>query len=75
MKIFVAKCLPIYLILLYRLVISPLFPARCRFDPTCSSFAMDALEKHGVLLGGWLALKRLFRCHPLSKHSGYDPIP
>ena len=75
MKIFVAKCLPIYLILFYRLVISPLFPARCRFDPTCSSFAMDALEKHGVLLGGWLALKRLFRCHPLSKHSGYDPIP
>ena len=74
MKIFVAKCLPIYLILLYRLVISPLFPARCRFYPTCSSFAMDALEKHGVLLGGWLTLKRLFRCHPLSKHSGYDPI-
>ena len=75
MKIFEAKCLPIYLILLYRLVISPLFPARCRFYPTCSAFAMDALEKHGVLLGGWLIIKRLFRCHPLSKHSGYDPIP
>ena len=75
MKIFVPKRIPIYLIFLYRLVISPLFPARCRFYPTCSSFAMDSLEKHGVLLGGWLTLKRLFRCHPLSKHSGYDPIP
>lgn len=58
----------------YRLVISPLLGANCRFDPTCSSYALEALDTHGALKGGWLALKRIGKCHPLGS-SGYDPVP
>ena len=58
----------------YQYCISPLTPASCRYSPTCSQYAVEALQKHGVLKGGWLALKRILRCHPWGGH-GYDPVP
>ena len=58
----------------YQRAISPLFPARCRYIPTCSEYAVEAVEKYGALKGGWLALKRFLRCHPFHK-GGYDPVP
>lgn len=58
----------------YQLVISPLLPPGCRYQPTCSAYAMEAIIRHGVLRGSWLALKRLLRCHPWGG-SGYDPVP
>jgi hypothetical protein len=62
------------LIKIYQLVISPLTPATCRYQPTCSHYAKEALEKHGLFRGGKLALKRIFSCHPWGG-SGYDPVP
>jgi len=59
----------------YRRLISPFLPPRCRFDPTCSRYAIHAIEHHGLRKGTWMALKRLFRCHPLAKDWGYDPVP
>lgn len=59
----------------YRRLISPFLPPRCRFDPTCSRYAIHAIEHYGLRRGGWMALKRLFRCHPLSGKWGYDPVP
>ena len=64
----------IVLIRFYQIVISPLTPATCRFAPTCSSYSKEALEKHGILKGSWLAIKRITSCHPWGK-SGYDPVP
>ena len=58
----------------YRRNISPLSPPSCRYIPTCSAYALEAVEKHGALKGGWLALRRFLRCHPFHK-SGYDPVP
>ena len=58
----------------YQRFISPLTPPTCRFTPTCSQYAVEALQKHGPLKGSWLALKRLLRCHPCGG-SGYDPVP
>ena len=58
----------------YRLFISPLLPAACRYYPTCSAYAIEAIEKHGALSGSWLALRRLGRCHPF-RSGGYDPVP
>ncbi len=58
----------------YRLVISPLLPPRCRHLPTCSEYCIEALEKHGPLRGGILAVKRVARCHPWGT-SGLDPVP
>ncbi|MCL2024803.1 MAG: membrane protein insertion efficiency factor YidD [Coriobacteriia bacterium] len=58
----------------YRQVISPLFPATCKYYPTCSMYAIEAVEKQGVFRGGWLAIKRIVRCNPWS-HGGYDPVP
>jgi len=58
----------------YRLVISPLIGANCRFQPTCSNYALEALERHGAFRGGWLALRRISRCHPLGG-SGIDEVP
>jgi len=66
-----ALCL---LIRAYQRAISPLFPPSCRFVPTCSAYAIEALSTHGSLKGSWLTLRRLLRCHPLCK-GGYDPVP
>lgn len=63
------------LIMVYSYAISPLTPAKCRFHPTCSAYAMDALEKHGVFKGGILAVKRLSKCHPWHKGAMIDPVP
>ena len=65
------------LIRFYRKCISPLFPPSCRFVPTCSQYAMEAIEKYGAWKGGKLAVKRLLRCHPFhtGEHEFYDPVP
>ena len=64
----------IILIKIYQVIISPLFPSSCRYTPTCSNYAAEALKKYGILKGGWLSLKRILRCHPWGG-SGYDPVP
>ena len=58
----------------YRLIFSPWVGHNCRYQPTCSAYALEALEKHGALKGGWLAARRILRCHPWGQ-SGYDPVP
>ncbi|MEZ5930852.1 MAG: membrane protein insertion efficiency factor YidD [Alphaproteobacteria bacterium] len=58
----------------YRLLISPWIGPRCRFLPTCSDYALDALARHGAIRGGWLTVRRLARCHPFGG-SGFDPVP
>jgi putative membrane protein insertion efficiency factor len=58
----------------YQLLLRPLLPAACRFQPSCSEYAREALAGHGVIRGGWLALRRLARCHPFNP-GGYDPPP
>jgi uncharacterized protein len=58
----------------YRVLISPSLPPACRFEPTCSRYAYTAVERHGLLRGGWLAIRRLVRCQPWGG-SGYDPVP
>lgn len=68
------KNLFITLIRGYRRLISPLFPPSCRFQPTCSQYAIEAIEKFGALRGSWLAIKRILRCHPFHP-GGYDPVP
>jgi len=65
-------------ILAYRYTLSPLLPPSCRFSPSCSAYALEALAVHGPLKGSWLAVKRLARCHPiqwLGSGSGHDPVP
>jgi uncharacterized protein len=64
----------ILLIRVYQLVLSPLLGPRCRFYPTCSCYAQTALQRFGVVKGGWLGLKRIFRCHPWHP-GGVDPVP
>ena len=64
----------ILLVRFYQAAISPFTPATCRFEPTCSSYTNQALEKYGLFKGGWLAIKRILSCHPWGK-SGYDPVP
>lgn len=59
---------------LYQLFVSPILGPRCRFQPTCSTYAFDAIKLHGGLKGGWLAIKRIIRCHPWGGH-GFDPVP
>ena len=63
------------LIRFYRCAISPHTPPCCRFRPTCSDYAYEAIQKYGALKGGWLALRRLLRCHPFYKGDIYDPVP
>ena len=58
----------------YQMLLSPLLPPACRYHPTCSHYAIAALEKHGALRGGWLAMKRIARCHPF-RAGGFDPVP
>ncbi|MBR4995664.1 MAG: membrane protein insertion efficiency factor YidD [Alistipes sp.] len=62
------------LVKFYQYCISPLTPPSCRYTPTCSQYAVEALKKYGPLKGGWLTIKRLSRCHPWGG-SGYDPVP
>jgi putative membrane protein insertion efficiency factor len=62
------------LIRVYQVAISPVLPKSCRFEPSCSRYAFEAIERHGAIEGSWLALKRLARCQPFGNH-GYDPVP
>ncbi len=59
---------------IYQLAISPLLPPSCRFTPSCSQYALEAVTRHGALKGSWLAARRLARCHPWNR-GGYDPVP
>lgn len=68
------KKILISIIRFYRKHISPMRPPSCRFYPTCSAYALEALEKYGAAKGTWLTLKRLSKCHPFHK-GGYDPVP
>ena len=71
----IPKYLLIGMVKFYQHSLSPLKPAStCRYTPTCSQYALEALQKYGAIKGGWLALKRIFRCHPWGGH-GYDPVP
>ena len=58
----------------YRLVLSPMLPPACRFEPSCSDYAIEAVVSYGLARGGWLAMRRMLRCHPWSK-AGADPVP
>ncbi|MGI8547444.1 MAG: membrane protein insertion efficiency factor YidD [Gemmatimonadaceae bacterium] len=58
----------------YQLAISPMMPPACRYFPTCSNYALHAIDKHGALKGGWLATRRILRCNPF-RPGGYDPVP
>ena len=70
-----ALTLPLFLVIrTYQLVIAPLLPPACRYEPSCSRYAIAALRLHGVLYGSWLAIRRIGRCHPWGG-SGYDPVP
>lgn len=64
----------IALIKLYRYAISPYLAPSCRYTPTCSSYAIEAIERHGIFRGSWLAMRRVSRCHPWHE-AGYDPVP
>jgi putative membrane protein insertion efficiency factor len=64
----------VWLVKGYRLLVSPFLPPSCRYTPTCSEYAIEALQRHGALKGAWLAVKRIGRCHPWGSE-GYDPVP
>jgi putative membrane protein insertion efficiency factor len=66
--------LMLFVIRAYRYLLSPWWGNQCRFDPTCSEYAMQAIEEHGALRGSWLALRRLTKCHPWHR-GGFDPVP
>ena len=68
------KFLLLALVKFYRMCISPMFPPSCRYVPTCSEYALIAIERYGAWKGGWLAVKRICRCHPWHE-GGYDPVP
>lgn len=64
----------IFLIRLYQIIISPLSPGKCRFVPTCSNYAIEAIQKYGAIKGTMMSIKRISKCHPLNL-GGYDPVP
>ena len=66
--------LAIFLIKVYKKFLSPFLPSSCRFYPTCSEYAIEAIETHGIIYGSWLSLRRILRCNPYCK-CGYDPVP
>ncbi|HET6563058.1 MAG TPA: membrane protein insertion efficiency factor YidD [Marmoricola sp.] len=68
------KQLLIWLLKGYRFAISPLYGQVCRYHPTCSAYALEAITRHGTIRGGWLAVRRIGRCHPWAA-GGYDPVP
>lgn len=68
------KTVVLALIRFYKRFISPALPSACRFEPTCSVYTYQAIDKYGVIKGGWLGIKRIARCHPLNP-GGYDPVP
>jgi uncharacterized protein len=68
-----AKLVTLRLLRAYKWAISPMFPPACRYVPSCSEYAMEAVERHGALRGGLMALVRLLRCHPFAR-GGYDPV-
>jgi putative membrane protein insertion efficiency factor len=68
------KHVALFIIRIYQKYISPAFPPSCRFTPSCSRYGYEAIEKYGLVRGGWLAIKRIGRCHPFNP-GGYDPVP
>ena len=69
-----ARRIPLFFLRGYKRFISPLLPPMCRFEPTCSVYTMQAVEKYGTLRGSWLGVRRLARCHPFNP-GGWDPVP
>jgi putative membrane protein insertion efficiency factor len=67
------KKIVLSLIIFYKRFVSPFLPRSCRFYPSCSSYAYESIEKYGLIKGGWMAIKRLMRCHPFHP-GGYDPV-
>ena len=67
------KRILLFVIRFYRSCISPVLPPMCRYQPTCSAYAMEAIERYGAWRGGWMAVRRILRCHPWGG-SGYDPV-
>ncbi|MEA2464156.1 MAG: uncharacterized protein QOJ98_1903 [Acidobacteriota bacterium] len=70
----IVRRIPLFLLRGYKRFISPLLPPMCRFEPTCSMYTMQAVEKYGTLRGTWLGVRRLARCHPFNP-GGWDPVP
>lgn len=70
----VPRTVLILLVRVYQITLSPLLPTSCRYYPSCSTYAIEALERHGAVRGGWLTLRRLVRCNPFMP-GGYDPVP
>jgi len=68
------EVIPVALLRAYQRFVSPLLPPSCRFQPSCSAYAIEALERHGLPRGSWLALRRVARCHPFNR-GGFDPVP